>query len=152
MRTSKAPLPSCTRRRSRGFTLLEVMLAFVIFALSFATVLEIMAGSMRSVGRANDDSEVALLAQSLMDSVGTEIPIEEGQYNGTGMDRYNWNMDIALYDVGAAETGDAGIDQELADMSGIELYRVDLYIDWDTGRRERNLHFSTVHSVLANRP
>ena len=31
---------------SRGFTLLEVMLAFVIFALSFAVVLEILAGSI----------------------------------------------------------------------------------------------------------
>ena len=65
-----------------------VMVAFVIFALSFATVLEIMAGSMRSVGRAADDTEVALFAQSLMDLVGTEIPIEEGEYGGTGMDRY----------------------------------------------------------------
>ncbi len=41
--------------------------------------------------------------------------------------------------------------QELADLSGIELYRVDLYIDWETGRRQRELHFSTIHSVLANR-
>ena len=31
-------------KTSQGFTLLEVMLAFVIFALSFATVLEIVAG------------------------------------------------------------------------------------------------------------
>lgn len=152
MKPLKTASVSIMRRRSRGFTLLEVMLAFVIFALSFATVLEIMAGSMRSVGRANDDTEVALLAQSLMDSVGTEVPIEEGQYSGTGMDRYNWNMDISLYDASADDAGEAGIDQELADMSGIELYRVDLEIDWNTGRRERNLHFSTLHSVLANRP
>ena len=136
---------------SRGFTLLEVMLAFVIFALSFATVLEIMAGSMRSVGRATEDTEVALFAQSLMDLVGTEIPIEEGEYSGTGMDRYEWEMGISLYDSGG-ETGDEGMGtQELADLSGIELYRVDLYVDWETGRRQREMHFSTIHSILANR-
>ncbi len=140
------------RRRSRGFTLLEVMLAFVIFALSFATVLEIMAGSMRSVSRASDDTEVALLAQSLMDLVGTEILIEEGQYSGTSMDRYQWEMEINLYDAGG-EPADGGMTtQELADLSGIELYRVDLYVDWETGRRQREFHFSTIHSVLANRP
>lgn len=139
------------RQGSRGFTLLEVMLAFVIFALSFATVLEVMAGSMRSVRRASDDTEVALLAQSLMDLVGTEIPIEEGGYSGTGMDRYDWNMDITLYDSGG-ETEDGGMSaQELADLSGIELYRVDLYVDWSTGRRQRELHFSTIRSILANR-
>ena len=139
------------RQRSTGFTLLEVMLAFVIFALSFATVLEIMAGSMRSVGRASEDTEVALFAQSMMDLVGTEIPIEEGGYSGTGMDRYEWEMGISLYDSGG-ETGDEGMGtQELADLSGIELYRVDLYVDWETGRRQREMHFSTIHSILANR-
>jgi len=139
------------RRSSRGFTLLEVMLvlevmlAFVVFALSFATVLEIMAGSMRSVRRASDDTQVALFAQSIIDLVGTEIPVEEGQFNGTGMDRYQWRLDIYLY-----EATDEDIrTQELAEMSGIELYRVDLDINWETGRRERDLHFSTIRSIMA---
>jgi len=123
------------------------MLAFVIFALSFATVLEIMAGSMRSVRRASDDTEVALFAQSIIDLVGTEIPVEEGAYSGTGMDRFQWQLEIYLYEV-----SEEGLrTQELAEMSGIELYKIDLYIDWDTGRRQRNLHFNTIRSVLANR-
>jgi general secretion pathway protein I len=152
MKPLKTTSPGQLRRRARGFTLLEVMLAFVIFALSFATVLEIMAASMQSVGRAKDDTEVALLAQTLMDQVGTEIPVEEGEYSGTNMDRYQWKMGISLYDA-SSETERQGMSsQELADLSGIELYRVDLYVDWETGRRERNLHFSTIHSVLANRP
>ena len=132
---------------SQGFTLLEVMLAFVIFALSFATVLEIMAGSMRSVRRASDDTEVALFAQSIIDLVGTEIPIEEGQYSGMGMDRYQWQLGLSLYDSVGEDVGTV----ELAEMSGIELYRVDLDIDWDTGRNQRDLHFTTIRSVLANR-
>ncbi len=141
-------LPSNRGRRSAaGFTLLEVMLAFVIFALSFATVLEIMAGSMRSVRRASDDTQVALLAQSVMDQVGTEIPIEEGQFSGTGMDRYQWQLGIYLY----AASGDDVATQELAEMSGIELYQVELDIDWEVGRGQRNLHFSTIRSILANR-
>lgn len=139
-----------SRQSCRGFTLLEVMLAFVIFALSFATVLEIMAGSMRSVRRASDDTEVALFAQSIMDLVGTEIPVEEGEYSGTGMDRYEWQLFLTLYDsVGEDTEGVSTI--ELAELSGIELYRVDLDVDWETGRRHRAFHFSTIRSVLADR-
>lgn len=134
-------------RHSGGFTLLEVMLAFVIFALSFATVLEIMAGSMRSVRRSSDDTQVALLAQSIIDLVGTEIPIEEGQFNGTDMDRYDWSMGIYLY----AASDEEVRTQELAELSGIELYQIDLDISWQTGRRDRNMHFSTIRSILANR-
>lgn len=132
---------------SRGFTLLEVMLAFVVFALSFATVLEIMAGSMRSVRRASDDTEVALFAQSIIDLVGTEIPLEEGEFSGTGLDRYQWQMGVYLY---AASEEDVR-SLELAELSGIELYSIDLDIEWDSGRRQRNLHFSTIRSILANR-
>lgn len=139
-------------QRSGGFTLLEVMLAFVVFALSFATVLEIMAGSMRSVRRASDDTEVALFAQSIMDLVGTEITLEEGQFNGLGMDRFQWQLGIYLYQEGDSDQGDdVGHTQELAEMSGIELYLVQLDIDWESGRLHREQQFSTIRSVLANR-
>jgi general secretion pathway protein I len=143
LRSIRVPTP----RSTKGFTLLEVMLAFVIFALSFATVLEIMGASMRSVRRAGADTEVALLAQSVMDLVGTEIPIEEGQYNGNSMDKYDWWLEIYLWD---ASTDDAGT-VELAELSGIELYRIDLQIAWQSGVRERDMRFSTIKSVLADR-
>ena len=54
-------------RRSGGFTLLELLLAFMVFALSFATVLEILSGSMRNTVRARHFTEAALTAQSIMD-------------------------------------------------------------------------------------
>jgi len=147
MRPLKLHSSSPGRRTAHGFTLLEVMLAFVIFALSFATVLEIMAGSMRSVRRASDDTEVALFAQSIIDLVGTEIPIAEGEFNGTGMDRYNWRLGLYLYESSSEDTHTL----ELADMSGIELYKVVLDIDWESGQKQRELHFSTIRSILANR-
>lgn len=131
---------------SRGFTLLEVMLAFVIFALSFAVVLEIMAGSIQGIRRASDDTEVALLAQSLMDQVGIEIPLEEGEFTGEELDRYRWQLGVYLY---GSSDEDAYV-QELAELSGILLYQVILDIEWDTGRRQRTAHFSTIRSVLAN--
>ena len=133
------------RQSSGGFTLLEVMLAFVIFALSFAAVLEIMAGSIRGVRRASDDTQTALLAQSIMDQVGLEIPLEQGGFSGIEMDRFQWQLDIYPYTPGDADA------QELAEMSGIELYQVVLDVDWDTGRRPRNMRFSTIRSILANR-
>ena len=152
MKRLKVNQPGSSRQSSQGFTLLEVMLAFVIFALSFATVLEIVAGSMRSVRRASDDTEVALFAQSIIDLVGNEIPVEEGQYNGIGMDRYEWQLDLTLYAASDDDVSEEAVNTvELAELSGIELYRVDLYIDWESGQRQRDLHFSTIRSVLANR-
>lgn len=132
--------------RSRGFTLLEVLLAFVVFALSFATVLEILAGSMRATQRARGDSEAAMLAQSVMDMVGTDIPLVEGSLAGDAPGGYRWQLSISPYQPQSAEDRTT----EIAEMTGTLLFWVDLDLAWGEAPRERTAHFSTVRSYLAN--
>ena len=133
------------RKASAGFTLLEVLLAFVVFALSFAVVLEILSGSMRSTARAKEYTEVALIAQSLMDQVGLDIPLEAGfSLNGeTGA--YRWDLSIEPFR-GVDDTANS---VELAELTGIELLEVQLSISWGTYPRERSNQFSTIKAVLA---
>ena len=133
--------------RNGGFTLLELLLAFVVFALSFATVLEILTGSMRNTVRARHNSEAALTAQSLMDQVGLEIPLENGYAaNGESGD-YAWELEIFDY----ANTGENVHSVELAELTQIELLQVDLVISWGEPPRDQSRNFSTVRAVLANR-
>lgn len=131
--------------RSAGFTLLEVLLAFVVFALSFATILEIVAGSVRSTTRARTYTEAALLAQSLMDMVGVDIPLSETLIEGEAPGGYAWELSITPYQ--PLDENDRML--ELADSAGTELYWVDLDMNWGSEARVRTAHFSTVRSVLA---
>ena len=132
--------------KSGGFTLLEVLLAFVIFALSFATILEILSGSMRSTTRARTYSEAALLAQSLMDMVGTDIPLSDGVVSGESPAGYQWELSISPYQSQFDE--DRAL--ELAELSGTVLFWVDLDLNWGSERRPQLAHFSTVRSILAS--
>ena len=133
--------------RGRGFTLLELLLAFVVFALSFSTVLEILSGSMRNTVRARHNSEAALTAQSLMDQVGLEMPLENG-YSASGESgEYAWELEIFDY----ANTGENLHSVELAELTQIELLQVDLVISWGKTPREQTRRFSTIRAVLANR-
>ena len=134
-------------RRAAGFTLVEVLLAFVIFALSFAVVLEILAASMRSTVRAQGATEAALLGQSLMDRVGTEIPIAEGSLAGTAPGGYRWELVISPYEA----TEDNLRHLELAEMTGTLLYWVDLHIEWGDDVRRYDTSFTTVKGVLGER-
>jgi general secretion pathway protein I len=127
-------------RNSRGFTLLEVLLAFVVFALSFAVVLEILGGSMRSSVRAREYTEAALLGQSLMASVGTEIPIEEGALQGEEPGGYRWHLQIAPYQF---QRQDERL-LELEELTQTTLYWIDLEIAWGELPRERQARFATV--------
>jgi general secretion pathway protein I len=133
--------------KSAGFTLLEVLLAFVIFALSFSVVLEILAGSMRGTIRARSYSEAALLAQSLVDMVGLDIPLVEGIVDGEAPGGYTWVLSISPYE--PQDANDRVL--ELAELSGTVLFRVDLDLEWGQDRRPQHTRFSTVRSILESR-
>lgn len=131
-------------QRGRGFTLLELLLAFVVFALSFATVLEILSGSMRNTVRARHFSEAALTAQSLMDQVGLEIPLQAGSFANGDDGEYEWQIDIKGYEGG----NDNARSVELGELTGITLLQVDLSISWGQPPREQTRYFSTIKAVL----
>ena len=134
-------------RTSKGFTLLEVLLAFVVFALSFATVLEILAGSMRNTVRAREFTEAALTAQSVMDQLGLDFPVEQGAaYSGESGD-YQWEVDIYLYE-DVAENAHSVL---LGELTGIELKQIDLVVSWGEPPRDKSNPFSTVRAMLLNR-
>lgn len=137
--------PGNAPARGRGFTLLELLLAFVVFAMSFAVVLQIMSGSMRNTVRARHYSEVALTAQSLMDQVGLGIPLESGGSAAGEEGEYSWEINIFDYSGEGNEHS-----MQLAELTGIRLLEVDLAISWGESPREQTRYFSTVKAVLAN--
>ena len=134
-------------RRSGGFTLLELLLAFMVFALSFATVLEILSGSMRNTVRARHFTEAALTAQSIMDQVGVVIPLEVGQQMDGDSGEYRWQLEIYEYIGGESDLSPV----ELAELTGIALLQVDLYVRWGVPPVDQVRRFSTVKAMLANR-
>lgn len=145
MRIRGAPLGSI--KRSRGFTLLEVLLAFVVFALSFATVLEILSGSMRNTMRAKEYTEIALIAQSVMDQLGLEIPLEQGTNVAGESGDYSWEVFVDSYEAGPENAHSV----ELGELTGIELLEIDLLVTWGEPPRNKTYSFSTIRAMLINR-
>lgn len=145
-------MPSILRQgslpaRGAGFTLIEVLLAFLVFAISFAVVLEILTGSMRNTARSREYTETALIAQSIMDQIGLNIPLEAGTSNSGEEGAYRWELQIVPF------SGDEGNERsiELGQLSDIELLEAEFTISWGVYPRERSQRFSTVKSVQAPR-
>lgn len=130
-----------------GFTLLELLLAFVVFALSFATVMEILSGSMRNTVRAREYTEAALTAQSVMDQLGLEIPLEAGVSLSGESGDYRWAIDLYEYQ----DTGENPYSVELAELTDIDLLQVDLEVSWGEPPREQTSYFATVKALSASR-
>lgn len=130
---------------SRGFTLLEVLLAFVVFSLSFAVVLQILSGSIRNTMRSKQYTEVALIAQSVMDTVGLDIPLEDGGEANGEVGEYTWELQIYEYQ----PENESNI-PELAELTGLKLLQIELHVNWGEPPMDRSRRFSTVKAVLAN--
>ncbi|MFU8830811.1 MAG: type IV pilus modification PilV family protein [Wenzhouxiangella sp.] len=127
------------RRPAGGFTLIEVMAAFAVFALLFGVILQVLSTSMSNTRRAGDFTQAALWAQSRLDVAGLEQMLEPGRTSGRFDDRYSWTMEVEetmVFD-------ERGLD--VFDLP-VALYTVTLTVNWGEGDR-REAVFRTLRSV-----
>jgi general secretion pathway protein I len=69
---------SARRRRERGFTLVEVLAAFVILSLTLASAYAALTGGLRWERRAAETSAAVLLARSYLAEAGVARPLAAG--------------------------------------------------------------------------
>lgn len=134
-------------KSQRGFSLLEVLVAFVILGLVLGTLMEIFSGGLRNVGLASEYQRAALLAQSKLATVGIELPLKEGDSNGEFDSTFRWQLSIRPYQ----DTQVQAADQTGAPtpILPVTLLEVEIKVLW--GGNDR-LHTISLKSLrLANK-
>lgn len=152
----KRPLP----RSSRGFTLIEMIAAFVIFAIAVGALMQILTMSMNNARFSADETRAALWAQTLLDNVGVGERVEAGSKSGEFDRKFRWELEIEQIDpeLVVAEATDpsgtaAGVGQTVAvdnpafGIPQIDLFHVVLTVIWGESRRERSATFSTLRTA-----
>ena len=86
-----------SRSADRGFTLLEVLVAFAILAVSLAFLMHVIANVVGRTGEADARAGALQIAQSLVDRVGIDRPLEDGIADGESGSRYRWQLKIEPY-------------------------------------------------------
>jgi general secretion pathway protein I len=117
----------------RGFTLLEVLLAMTVFAMSFGLILQILGNSSRTVRVAGDIGLAALHAQNVLDQVGVSEPIKEGRTNRAIDKIYRYSMDVRKIVP----------DDSVVPETAARLYEITMEISWGTGAQARTETFIT---------
>jgi general secretion pathway protein I len=121
--------------RQRGFTLIEVVVAFVLLSLVLATSFELFTTGMRRAVDLEERSLALGVAQARLAAVGVEPPLKEGAASGQTQDgKYKWTVTVTRSDEGAAAAH-----QPLATPYG--LFRVEAVVTW-RGADERDHSFS----------
>ncbi len=129
-----------SRNQQNGFTLLEILVAFTLLAMTFATIMEIIAGSAKNTVKASQYTKIALLAQSKMDELGVFEVLEEGSSNGDFDNNTSWSLEITPFDV--AYEGEIG-----QENTSVELMEVTLIVSSEIGNKQYNQEFRTLRAV-----
>jgi general secretion pathway protein I len=127
-------------RRERGFTLIEVVVAFVLLSLVLSVSFEIFTRGMARAGDLDDRARALVVAQSRLGLAGLEEGWSEGVTSGESADRrYQWTMTIRRADELAN-----GADGKPA-TSAYTMYRVDVHVAWHgADGREHALDLATL--------
>jgi general secretion pathway protein I len=128
-------------RRELGFSLLEILVAFVILALAMGVIMRIFSGALNNIGTADHHAHAALVAESVLDSLGVETPLTEGEQSGDDGQGYRWHALISRYvDQGAV----------LEDQSNpVVLYQIALDVNWGAeGTNVTGLHLTTLRTAV----
>jgi general secretion pathway protein I len=140
--TAHARAIALGRRLQRGFSLLEVLVAFVIVAVVVTALYQLFGGALGNAAAASDWTRALLVAQSHLDLAAAAEPLRETSDTGTETDgRIAWRTTVTPY-----VPPDPNPDLERAsEMMPTRLYRVtvDVRFPGATGR-ERTLSLTTV--------
>lgn len=137
--------------RQRGFSLLEVMMAFALLTVGLGILVAILGGGLLQVRQAGDSSEATLHAQSLLDPLGALGPIEAGSSRGELDDgRYHWEMEITQLEdpLPPPDENAPPLETVGRQLGAPVLFRVQLDIGWGEDDLARSLRFVTLRARL----
>lgn len=125
--------------RQRGFTLVEIVVAFVLLSAVLMTGFEIFSTGLRRAGDLDDEARAIVIAQSKLAAAGTEELFKEGSWQGQSEDgRFRWTLLIQRTDEGSAGPGQPV-------NNAYQLFRVDVRVEWTTiDSRTRAIELATL--------
>jgi len=128
-------------RPARGFTLLEVLVAFVVLAAGAGILYRTYSAGLNNVGTVSGYSEAIAIADAKLGALGIEHPLVEGEESGTTDDhRYEWRMVVQPY----TPPGTAP-DQPGGFISPHQMFRITVGVSWDqNGLSKRSVELSTL--------
>lgn len=132
------------RGRQSGFSLLEILVAFGVLSLCLGVLLRIFAGGGQIARTADEYYRAILTAESMLNGLGTEIPLKPGITEGELEGNYHWSFNVTPYSVDQNLLGD----QQL----GFMPYWVELTVEWGGEEDPRAFNLSTLRLIQDKPP
>ncbi len=126
-----------TRRAGsqRGFSLIEILVAFVILAMALTVIFRIFSGGLRNVSLSQDYARAEMVAETQLSAAGVSEPLEAGVTTGAWGERYRWERIIEDY---------APWEESKQLRVPIKAYRVTVNVSWQHAAGDSRITLSSV--------
>jgi general secretion pathway protein I len=133
--------------REPGFTILEVLAAFVVFAVTMATLMQVFSGGLRDAQLADEYARAVIVAQSRLAAYTASDKLEEVSNSGSE-GPFAWALSAVAYDERLEEPEkDKSRDFNLR----VRLLRVESKVAWRAADgRDRDVRLATL--VIGTKP
>ena len=121
--------------RSKGFTLLEVLVALVVMAMAVTVVLQLFSANLRTIYRSGDWTAATIRADARLREILAGTAFIETAWSETTEDGYR--LDVSVLEVL----------KERTDNLPVKMMEISLTIHWWDGRKEKNLRVKTMKMI-----
>lgn len=126
---------------AKGFTLLEVLVAFTICAISAGALLHALSRNLSGTAIVEEYAMAGRLARSLLARQGNDIAVSEGRTRGVFDDKYSWTRVVRPY-----------TDVTPENPVGLRPYWIELTVRWHSGTRTRSITVNNLRLVSDGAP
>ena len=126
--------------KQKGFSLLEILIAFSILAISLGILLKIFSAGINTAVVSEDYTAAVQIAESLMAKTGLESPLQAGEDSGTENEKYEWQVLVTPY-----LFNPDNIDEMTITTT---LFKVKVIVNWDIEKtKRRQIELTTLKLV-----
>ncbi len=120
--------------RNKGFSLLEILVAFSILAISLGILLKIFSSGVNTAAVSEEYTIATQIAESLMAKTGIEEPLTENETTGLEAEKYHWRIRVEKIP-----------NFDIEDTSKVEFLAVQVIVEWgEDGINNRTVELNTI--------
>jgi len=118
----------------RGFTLMEILVAVMILAISVVVILQLFSGGLKSSRLSGDYTLAIFHAREKMDEILLQDEMTDEVLEGEFDDGYEWRVNVKYIEP----------DEEDKRSPVVDSFNIDVNINWFYGNKKKDFKVSTI--------
>lgn len=121
--------------RNSGYTLIEVLVAFMILALALTVLLRIFSSGLRNVSVSSEYAHAVLVAESQLASTGITSVLQPGETRGDDGGDFTWTRVVTTY---------TPFPDDYQNVARVPAYHVTVTVEWPHAGSMRQVKLSSI--------